>query len=199
MKGLRHLSRGAKIVLGTFGVLVATSAAGAMTSPPPAEQASPPAQQPAVASLAPAPQAAVKAERTVIESKTEPVPYESTTQNDPTMPAGTSVVATPGVNGVRTRSYQVTYLDSVETGRVEIANTITTQPVTQVTKVGTKQPEPTCANGTYVNSSGQTVCSPYAAPTEPEGATARCADGTYSFSQSRRGTCSHHGGVARWL
>jgi hypothetical protein len=25
------------------------------------------------------------------------------------------------------------------------------------------------------------------------------ADGTYSFSQSRRGTCSHHGGVAKWL
>src|SRR5205807_6581475 len=24
-------------------------------------------------------------------------------------------------------------------------------------------------------------------------------DGSYSFSQSRRGTCSHHGGVARWM
>lgn len=30
------------------------------------------------------------------------------------------------------------------------------------------------------------------------GATAICADGTTSFSASRRGTCSHHGGVARW-
>lgn len=26
-----------------------------------------------------------------------------------------------------------------------------------------------------------------------------CRDGTYSFSQHRAGTCSHHGGVARWL
>lgn len=26
-----------------------------------------------------------------------------------------------------------------------------------------------------------------------------CRDGTYSFSAHRRGTCSHHGGVARWL
>ncbi len=25
------------------------------------------------------------------------------------------------------------------------------------------------------------------------------ADGRYSFSQTRSGTCSHHGGVARWL
>lgn len=31
------------------------------------------------------------------------------------------------------------------------------------------------------------------------GATARCRDGTYSYSRSRRGTCSHHGGVAAWL
>lgn len=33
----------------------------------------------------------------------------------------------------------------------------------------------------------------------PAGATARCRDGTYSFSEHRRGTCSHHGGVVAWL
>jgi len=33
----------------------------------------------------------------------------------------------------------------------------------------------------------------------PSGATARCRDGTYSFSRHRSGTCSHHGGVATWL
>ncbi len=33
----------------------------------------------------------------------------------------------------------------------------------------------------------------------PAGATARCRDGTYSFSRHRSGTCSHHGGVAVWL
>lgn len=31
------------------------------------------------------------------------------------------------------------------------------------------------------------------------GATAVCRDGSYSYSRHRRGTCSHHGGVARWL
>lgn len=40
---------------------------------------------------------------------------------------------------------------------------------------------------------------PKSNPTVPLGATARCEDGTYSFSQSRSGTCSHHGGVAEWL
>ncbi|THC39419.1 DUF3761 domain-containing protein [Massilia sp. Mn16-1_5] len=32
----------------------------------------------------------------------------------------------------------------------------------------------------------------------PAGASAKCRDGTWSFSQSRRGTCSHHGGVGSW-
>jgi hypothetical protein len=34
---------------------------------------------------------------------------------------------------------------------------------------------------------------------KPSGATARCGDGTYSFSTSRTGTCSHHGGVTEWF
>jgi hypothetical protein len=54
-------------------------------------------------------------------------------------------------------------------------------------------------NGTYVNSKGQTVQRPENCSGPPKGATARCRDGSYSFSASRRGTCSHHGGVAKWL
>lgn len=48
----------------------------------------------------------------------------------------------------------------------------------------------------YTNSTGNYVQSP---GSNPAGATARCVDGTYSYSQSHRGTCSHHGGVAEWL
>ncbi|MGA5565442.1 DUF3761 domain-containing protein [Streptomyces platensis] len=33
----------------------------------------------------------------------------------------------------------------------------------------------------------------------PAGASAQCNDGTYSYSAHRRGTCSHHHGVAFWL
>lgn len=51
----------------------------------------------------------------------------------------------------------------------------------------------------YTNSAGQRVQSPTYYPSVPRGATARCVDGTYSFSRNRRGTCSHHGGVAQWL
>ena len=53
----------------------------------------------------------------------------------------------------------------------------------------------------YINSRGEWVPSPArtASDSPPPGASARCRDGTFSFSRSRRGTCSHHGGVADWL
>ena len=51
----------------------------------------------------------------------------------------------------------------------------------------------------YTNVSGNKVHSPAYSNSVPAGASARCRDGTYSFSQHRSGTCSHHGGVAEWL
>ena len=51
----------------------------------------------------------------------------------------------------------------------------------------------------YTNVNGNKVHSPAYSSSVPSGASARCGDGTYSFSQNRRGTCSHHGGVAEWL
>ncbi len=51
----------------------------------------------------------------------------------------------------------------------------------------------------YTNVDGNQVHSPAYSDTVPQGAIARCVDGTYSFSQHRQGTCSHHGGVAQWL
>jgi len=53
----------------------------------------------------------------------------------------------------------------------------------------------------YVNRDGQAVPSPAKTSSgqPPAGATAQCADGSFSFSAHRQGTCSHHGGVAAWL
>ena len=52
----------------------------------------------------------------------------------------------------------------------------------------------------YTNSDGQRIHSPaHSSGGVPAGTTAMCSDGTYSFSQHRSGTCSHHGGVARWF
>jgi len=58
---------------------------------------------------------------------------------------------------------------------------------------------PMCKSGFYENSAGRCVQSPKKTSGIPAGASARCRDGSYSFSQSRSGTCSHHGGVSTWL
>src|SRR5450432_2751553 len=39
----------------------------------------------------------------------------------------------------------------------------------------------------------------FAKCTIPEGATAKCKDGTFSTRKTRAGTCSQHGGVTKWL
>lgn len=56
-------------------------------------------------------------------------------------------------------------------------------------------------HGHYQNAAGNDVHSPAHTKSgeAPAGASAQCRDGTYSFSQSRRGTCSRHGGVGSWL
>lgn len=84
--------------------------------------------------------------------------------------------------------------------------TTTTPPTTAApTTVRTTTPPTTAQtlsnSNTYVNSAGDTIQSPASTSDgqAPAGATAQCADGTYSFSQTRSGTCSHHGGVSTWL
>ncbi|MEJ0003436.1 MAG: DUF3761 domain-containing protein [Pararobbsia sp.] len=69
---------------------------------------------------------------------------------------------------------------------------------------GTPSPEPNESDLTrhdhYVNKSGQEVHSPSASVSGkvPARASAKCRDGTYSFSTHHSGTCSRHGGVAEW-
>jgi len=55
--------------------------------------------------------------------------------------------------------------------------------------------------GSYINRDGYSVHKPAhtISGAVPAGATAQCRDASYSFSMNHRGTCSHHGGVARWL
>jgi hypothetical protein len=55
-----------------------------------------------------------------------------------------------------------------------------------------------CNNGYYINSSGHQVHSPSCGRPEEGHRSAVCRDGSISFSEHHRGTCSHHGGVARW-
>jgi hypothetical protein len=78
-----------------------------------------------------------------------------------------------------------------------------TAPDVQITQPKSNQPNEADLkeHGHYVNKQGATVHSPAHSKSGavPNGASAQCRDGTYSFSQHRTGTCSHHGGVAQWL
>jgi hypothetical protein len=73
-------------------------------------------------------------------------------------------------------------------------------PTPQITAPATASGS--CAADYYRNSYGVCVHRPVKSNGSsgvPQGATAQCRDGSYSFSQHRRGTCSHHGRVAKWL
>lgn len=62
-----------------------------------------------------------------------------------------------------------------------------------------RRPGAVITGRSYINVEGIRVPSPRYSRRAPAGASAQCGDGTYSFSRNRRGTCSRHGGVARWL
>lgn len=142
--------------------------------------------------------------QTKTETKVVEIPYETSYVDDANLPKGQTKIITKGQNGTKTEYYTVTYEDGVVTERKLSKTETTISPTTEVIARGTYvPPQPkastatNCENGTYVNSAGNTVCRP--SRTNTGGATAICEDGTYSYSQSRRGTCSHHGGVQSWL
>lgn len=128
------------------------------------------------------------------------VSYSTSIKNDPSLYVGTEKTLVTGVNGERTVTYEVTYKGDTEISRLQLSDVMTKQPVNEIKAVGTRSRDQStggssCSNG-YINTYGNCVASP---SSSPNGATAKCRDGTYSYSQSRRGTCSSHGGVASWL
>src|SRR5690349_2569297 len=84
----------------------------------------------------------------------------------------------------------------------EVATSTQVEDVKHEQTTSTPSTKPDLSNDrSYTNVSGQHVHAPaYDLDGDiPAGASARCGDGTYSFSQHHRGTCSHHGGVSQWL
>jgi hypothetical protein len=88
----------------------------------------------------------------------------------------------------------------VEDAQVAYPTVAPVQVPAPIAPARTFQPEPALSNDNYyTNTYGNEVHSPAYADSVPSGASAVCGDGNYSFSQSRSGTCSHHGGVDEWL
>lgn len=74
---------------------------------------------------------------TVIENK---VPFETTIQEYNNIPTGQLEVIQVGVDGYDTVTYEVTYMNGIETGRTETGRTTIT-PVDEIVRVGTQMIE----------------------------------------------------------
>src|SRR3954454_12716618 len=105
-----------------------------------------------------------------------------------------------------TQTQTATVVNAVATSSNNSATYIATSSVTATEQTTASEHKPVTTqsthddlsnNNTYTNVSGHHVHAPaYDLDGDvPVGASARCRDGTYSFSQNHRGTCSHHGGV----
>jgi hypothetical protein len=109
-----------------------------------------------------------------------------------------SIQASPTAS-LTQETYHAIPVESLAVSEATPASGVSAVPA-RVTPVPTYATAKTaCGSGYYRNVNGVCVPNPTYAPAVPAGATARCRDGTYSFSQNRSGTCSHHGGVERWF
>ena len=95
-------------------------------------------------------------EKPSLEVTTEPVPFETVNQVDPTLPKGQTKVLTAGQNGERTLLTEVSVVDGQEVRRV-VESKVTKEPVSQILAVGTKedaQPTPQPSPSPVVTAKG---------------------------------------------
>ena len=70
--------------------------------------------------------------------ETEPVTFTKVTKKDASMEKGTKKVAQSGKNGVRSKTYRITYEDGKQISKQLVKNEITQAPVEEITLEGTK-------------------------------------------------------------
>ena len=95
-------------------------------------------------------------EKPSLEVSTEPVPFETVKQADPTLPKGQTKVLTAGQNGERTLLTEVSVVEGQEVRRV-VESKVTKEPVSQILAVGTKedaQPTPQPSPSPVVTAKG---------------------------------------------
>lgn len=84
----------------------------------------------------------VNTTRRAVLTEQQLLPFEVETIEDDTLPAGEQLVTKSGRPGIRTQKYQLTLADGLSKEKKLIANEVTSEPVKQVVKVGTKPVEP---------------------------------------------------------
>lgn len=151
------------------------------------------------------PDASVKGDSEVTrdEKQVVDIPFNTLNQDDNTLEEGKQIVKQEGINGKKEKIFKVSFKEGVQISRTLISEKSIQEPVDKIiingTYVAPSIPFQNQSGDGYINVDGEWVPSPGYYDSAPEDATAECGDGTYSFSQNRRGTCSYHGGVAQWL
>lgn len=87
----------------------------------------------------------VNTTRRAVLTEEQLLPFEVETIEDDTLPVGEQLVTKTGRPGIRTQKYQLTLADGLSKEKKLIANEVTSQPVKQVVKVGTKPVEAVAA------------------------------------------------------
>lgn len=126
-------------------------------------------------------------EKPSLEVYTEPVPFETVNQVDPTLPKGQTKVLTAGQNGERTLLTEVSVVDGQEVRRV-VESKVTKEPVSQILAVGTKedaQPTPQPSPSPVVTAKGtQEEGHVGEAPVQPENPTYQVTEGTVTETET---------------
>ncbi|WP_406048628.1 G5 domain-containing protein [Kribbella sp. NBC_00889] len=105
----------------------------------------------------------VTTKKTVVELRS--IPFKKKTVTDSSMPKGETTIRTTGVNGTRKLTYQLTYVNGVQTDKDLLRDQVSKEPRSQVTAVGTKveQPESSGCDPNY------TGCVPIASDVDCSG------------------------------
>ena len=126
-------------------------------------------------------------EKPSLEVSTEPVPFETVKQADPTLPKGQTKVLTAGQNGERTLLTEVSMVDGQEVRRV-VESKVTKEPVSQILAVGTKedaQPTPQPSPSPVVTAKGtQEEGHVGEAPVQPENPAYQVTEGTVTETET---------------
>lgn len=123
---------------------------------------------------------------------TQPVPFASSTTQDPARYTDQRRTVTAGVPGVRTVVETVTTVDGVETSRVPVSDQVTQAPVDEVVAVGTKtRPAVVKTPAASAGSSGSPVVAGGSADGLNWAALARCESGGNPTIVSKNGL--YHG------
>lgn len=100
-------------------------------------------------------------------TETEQIPYGVTTANDASLDKGKTRIATKGVNGVKTYTYEVTFADGKQTTKKLLKEAVTTAPIAEVSAIGTKVAPPPRAVASAPRQQTSPNCDPNYTPCVP--------------------------------